>query len=175
MSKRSDPAGADLAVDFVEVGGGALAVSHRPKVKALPAMRAAGVTHLVTLLSEREGAPAMGAAARRAGIEWVWVAIANARQPEPEDQPAIVAALGTITRLLRDGARVVVHCSAGIHRTGMFAYALLRTAGLDPDEAARALARTRAATAEGVGGHRLGWAEDLAVAARRELDTAPAP
>jgi hypothetical protein len=57
------------------------------------------VTRLATLLSEREGAPAMGAAATRVGSEWVWAPIANGRQPEPEDQPVTVAALGTITRL----------------------------------------------------------------------------
>jgi hypothetical protein len=90
---------------LVSVGGGAAALTHRPKLKALPAMRAAGVTHLVTLLSASEGAPAVGAAARAAG-------------------------LAALSNLIAAGAHVAVHCSAGIHRTGMFGYALLRTCGL---------------------------------------------
>jgi hypothetical protein len=51
-------------VRLVGIGAGAVALTHRPKVKALPGMRAAGVTHMVTLLSRREGAPALGEAAR---------------------------------------------------------------------------------------------------------------
>jgi protein-tyrosine phosphatase len=65
-----------------------------------------------------------------------------------------------------------IHCSAGIHRTGMFGYALLRTCGLDVDAATEALARLRAVTAEGVGQQRLAWAEELAAMARRTLTDA---
>jgi protein-tyrosine phosphatase len=72
-------------------------------------------------------------------------------------------------RLVSVGAHVAIHCSAGIHRTGMFGYALLRTSGLEPEAAKEALAAPRAATADGVGDQRLAWAEDLAVAARARL------
>jgi protein-tyrosine phosphatase len=163
-----------LALDFVEVDAGALVVTHRPKVKLLPAMRAAGVTHVVTLLSRREGALAMGAAVSRAGLEWIWVELPHGRQPAPAQQHRIVTALATGATLLGEGARMVVHCSAGIHRTGMFTYALLRTLGLEADQARRMLVRLRAATAEGVGEQRLEWAERLAAAARRQrqLDAA---
>lgn len=132
---------------LVSVGAGAAALTHRPKLKALPAMRAAGVTHLVTLLSASEGAPAVGAAARAAG-------------------------LAALSNLIAAGAHVAVHCSAGIHRTGMFGYALLRTCGLAPEAAAETLATLRPATAEGVGDQRLAWAEELAATARRRLGEA---
>jgi protein-tyrosine phosphatase len=158
------------SVDLVGLGAGALAITHRPKVKLLPAMRAAGVTHLVTLLSKREGALAVGTAAEAAGLAWVWVELPNGGEPAPERRHDIAASLRTVADLVRGGAKVVVHCSAGIHRTGMFAYALLRTYGLAPDEAMAMLARLRAVTAEGVGEERLSWAEELAAAAQSTVD-----
>ncbi|MDL4772567.1 protein-tyrosine phosphatase family protein [Actinomadura xylanilytica] len=150
-----------VAVDFVGVGGGMLALTRRPKAKSLPAMRSLGATHLVTLLSRREGAGAVGAAARAAGLEWVWVDLANADPPPPARDGELAKVLLDTAGSLRDGAAVVVHCSAGIHRTGMFAHALLRASGLSGDDARLTLARLRTPTSEGVGEHRLAWGEQL--------------
>lgn len=156
-------------IELVNIGAGAVAVTHRPKVKLLQAMRSVGVTHLVTLLSKREGALVMGSAAKAAGLEWIWVELANGQQPPPLRHHEIVAALMTLITVIRNGAKVVIHCSAGIHRTGMFTYALLRACDLDPDEARSTLTRLRTATAEGVGEQRLAWAEDLAATVRHRL------
>jgi protein-tyrosine phosphatase len=158
-----------LNIQLITIGAGAVAITHRPKVKLLPTMRSAGVTHLVTLLSKREGALVMGSAARAAGLEWIWVDLANGQQPSPPRHHEIVTALTTLVTLVRNGSKVVIHCSAGIHRTGMFTYALLRAYGLDTDEAISTMTRLRTATAEGVGEQRLTWAEDLAAAARHRL------
>jgi protein-tyrosine phosphatase len=167
--------GAVEGITLVRVGAGAVALTHRPKLKALAAIRAAGVTHLVTLLSEREGALAVGSAARGAGLEWIWVGLPNGSQPVPPARAEAEAALAVLAGLVDNGARVVVHCSAGIHRTGMFGYALLRTCGLDAGTAATTLTQLRAVTAEGVGPLRLAWAEELAAAALRRLADAGPP
>ncbi|WP_460357927.1 tyrosine-protein phosphatase [Actinoallomurus acanthiterrae] len=63
--------------------------------------------------------------------------------------------------MLRDGAAVVIHCSAGIHRTGMLTYALLRATRSTSGEARLTLARLRARTADEVGDERLTWPEHL--------------
>ena len=47
--------------------------------------------------------------------------------------------------------RVLLHCAAGIHRTGMMLYALLRLSGLAPTQATMALMYIRQVTAQGVG------------------------
>lgn len=155
-------------VELISIGAGAVAIGHRPKVRLLPALKTAGVTHLVTLLSEREGALALGSAARAAGLEWIWVDLPNGQEPSPERRQDIAAALTGLAGLIQDGARVVIHCSAGIHRTGMFSYALLRVCGLDPDAAMSTLARLRAVTAQGIGEQRVSWAEDLAAGTGRD-------
>ncbi|QVQ50905.1 tyrosine-protein phosphatase [Spiractinospora alimapuensis] len=152
-----------LTLDFVAIGVGTIAVSHRPRVKSLPAMRSLGATHLVSLLSTREGAREIGAAARAAGLEWVWVELANGDVPPPARDHELASALSGLTQILREGAGVVVHCSAGIHRTGMFSYALLRATGLGPEDAIATLRRSRVTTADGVGEHRLSWGDRLSV------------
>ncbi|MBA0050232.1 hypothetical protein E0L36_04760 [Streptomyces sp. AJS327] len=150
-------------VRLVPVGGGALGPSRRPQVRALPGLSALGVTHLVTLLSAREGARVVGTAARRAGLEWTWVDLAHGCVPPATRDGELAGAATRVASTLWEGAGVVIHCSAGVHRTGMFAQAVLRATGLDAEGARRVVERMRPDTAEGVGAHRLAWADDLSV------------
>lgn len=155
-------------VTFVDVGGGgggggALALTHRPGLRDFSALREEhGATHVVTLLAANEQAEQVGAAATAAGLTWVWIPMLGAKVPSEERTAALRGELDTVRDLIAGGARVVVHCSAGIHRTGMFGYALLRRIGLSADEARAKLAATRQVTAEGVGKDRLAWGEALA-------------
>ena len=150
----------DLAL--VPIGSGALALTHRPKRTALATWKAAGVTHVVTLLGEHEGAQDIGAAATRAGLDWIWVPIANAAVPDDSETQRLLPMIDQIAGVVRQGGHVVVHCSAGVHRTGMFGYALLRRLGLSADDARAKLAELRAVTAEGVGQDRLRWGDQIA-------------
>lgn len=148
-------------LDFVTVGGGTLALIHRPRLRSLPAIKAAGATHLVTLLSRREGAGTVGSAARAVGLTWVWLAWDHGGPPRPAQAGEFAAALTHTARLLDDGAAIVIHCSAGVHRTGMFAYGLLRRTGLATEPAMSVLRLLRPATADGVGQERMDWVERL--------------
>lgn len=150
------------AVQLVDVGGGRLGLTHRPKLVDFAKLRAAGVTHLVTLLSEREGAPQLGAAAQAAGLAWVWIPLPNGDPPQLERTAELVPKLDEVVAILRGGGCAVVHCSAGIHRTGMIGNALLRRLGLALDEARAKLAELRDITAKDVGADRLAWGDNLA-------------
>ena len=55
----------------------------------------------------------------------------------------------------------VLHCAAGIHRTGTMAYTLLRMSGYQPDEAVQGLLVMRADTHNGVGDWRIELAEKV--------------
>ena len=55
--------------------------------------------------------------------------------------------------------RVLVHCAAGIHRTGTVGYSLLRMSGLSREESVSALKFIREDTWKGVGDWRLDLAE----------------
>ena len=145
--------------NWVNVGNGRLAIGHRPKLKALPALKAEGCTHLLTLLGEREGAMAIGQAAQSAHIEWLWLPLTSGDPPPEVREPEVRTLLERVKLLLDCSGSILVHCSAGIHRTGMVSYALLRYVGLSQEQAKHTLRELRAVTAEGVGEARLRWGD----------------
>ena len=57
----------------------------------------------------------------------------------------------------------MVHCSAGLHRTGVTGYSLMRLSGLNEADAYEALGTMRKVTREDVGDHRIKIAEDFYV------------
>jgi protein-tyrosine phosphatase len=138
------------------VGGGLLALGPRPKKNALAGSGAACV---LTLLSEREGARVIGEVCARAGAAWIWLPLENGRPPAHRRDREILEALAGARAALAKGGPVLVHCSAGIHRTGMMGCALLRLAGLCADEARAMLGRLRPVCAAGVGEERLAWGD----------------
>lgn len=144
-------------VHWLCVGAGQLAIGHRPKLKALASIHASGATHLLTLLSESEGAKQVGNAARKASIQWLWLPLKNGDPPDDERLAEIMLMYQTLAQILSTGGRVFVHCSAGIHRTGMITNGLLRYLGHSEEEARATLATLRPITASEVGDDRLAW------------------
>lgn len=155
-------AAAAVELQWVPVGAGRLTLWHRPGRRHLAAIAAAGCTHLVTLLSEREGGREIGVAAQAAGLAWTWLPMPSSAEPVGEARQVLERGLGGVSQLLDGGAAVLIHCSAGIHRTGMVAYALLRGRGLGRDEALDVLAGARRHTRDGVADRHLHWGDQLA-------------
>lgn len=141
------------------VGGGRLAIGPRPRVRALAEL---GATHVATLLSESEGARELGAAARGAGLQWLWLPLPNGEPPSQARTVEVLATLDAWIGLLAGGAAIYLHCAAGIHRTGMIGYGLLRRLGMTPDAARQQLSALRAITAAEVGERRLEWGDRAA-------------
>jgi protein-tyrosine phosphatase len=146
---------------LVPVSTGTLALNHRPRRKDVARLPELGITHVVTLLAEREGAKEIGEAVRQAGLTWIWCPLANGKPPDAQATATIRPVLAELASLLDKGASIIVHCSAGIHRTGMFGYALLRQVGLESSAARAKLNELRAVTGEGVGEDRLAWGDAL--------------
>jgi protein-tyrosine phosphatase len=138
---------------WVEVGGGRLWARGRPGMRLVATLPSLGCTRVVTLLAEREGARELGAAVERAGLAWTWLPLDNGRPPPDAVRARLLAGLPAIVDALRAGESVLVHCAAGIHRTGMVTYALLRLLGLPPADAQALLARIRRETFEGMQPH----------------------
>ena len=142
------------AIGWLSLGGGRMALWHRPGGKACAKLCAvANATLVVTLLSEREGAEGIGRNAIAAGLEWRWFPLdgADAEYLETEDAvETLRRAAVAVTDALRTGASVLVHCSAGIHRTGCVAYAVLRMCGFSVAQSRAALAAMRPITGEEV-------------------------
>jgi protein-tyrosine phosphatase len=147
-------------IALVAVNGGKLALTHRPKKTDFRGFRELGLTHVITLLNENEGAQSLGTIATNEGLSWIWCPLKGANVQASLDE--VRAGLEAGKAALAAGGAVVIHCSAGIHRTGMFGYALLRVVGLHRDAAMEKLRELRAVTAEGVGADRLEWGDRIA-------------
>ncbi len=69
----------------------------------------------------------------------------------PEAASKITDAVRSLkTLIFQDGKSVLVHCSAGIHRTGTVAYTFLRCVGVPPHEAENLLTQLRECTGKRV-------------------------
>lgn len=99
--------------------GGHLALGHKPGKRLRVQLEEAGCTLVVNLLSERESNASAGPHRFRLPLE-------GARPPEPDLDERVRLLFQTMTAELACGGKVFVHCSAGLHRTGMIAYAYFR-------------------------------------------------
>lgn len=134
----------------------------RPGKKSLPHLKDLGLTHCVTLLSEKEGGPLIERLSRQMNADWVWFPLSGGThetlsQIDPHDLANTIgkALAGT------PAPNIYLHCSAGIHRTGFIAYLLLRLSGYEPSDAQAALENMRGVTADQVGPERLELADQL--------------
>ncbi|MGH1374118.1 MAG: protein-tyrosine phosphatase family protein [Cellvibrionaceae bacterium] len=150
----------DISIEYSSLLKGALAIGHRPKLKKLNLFQQQGTTHIWTLLSEREGALDIRKASRKAGLEWLWLPLANGKPPEDDLLPEIKTCFDECKAALEQGGFIYLHCSAGIHRTGMISYAFLRYLEFSEEEALAKLGELRTLTQEGVGDDRLAWGNE---------------
>ncbi len=147
---------------FVKVGRGRIALNHRPRSVDFPVMKKMGCTHVVTLLKDSEGAERIGHLTQNAGLTWVWLPVPNGNHPENEVHERLIEALPRLSQLLDQGASLLIHCSAGVHRTGTVTYGLLRWRGLSREQALHLIAQMRPITAGEVGEKRLVWGDEVA-------------
>ncbi len=148
-------------IHWIPVDQGHLAIGHRPKIKTIQQMIKLGTTHVCTLLSESEGALDIGDEARRNGLVWVWLPLQSGNPPLQERKPEIVKTFLDMRQALNDRARIFIHCSAGIHRTGMITYAFLRYLQFASSDAIELLRQLRKETSDGVGDDRKHWGEQF--------------
>lgn len=103
--------------------------------KALQAWKRLGVTGVVSMLhDEREGWSEEPAICERIGMRFFSIPIEDHSVPKPEEMPKISEGLIEVEAALRVGGVIVVHCFAGIGRSGMATVALLMIGGVPLEE-----------------------------------------
>ena len=153
-----------LHIDAVtRPGGGVIGMSHCPGrrfagqmprdlAKDLAGIEDWGASTLLSLVEshefERLGVPDFGDAVASSRLQWVHVPITDMRAPGEAARAAWRAQRGTLRAALQRGDKVLVHCAAGLGRTGMLVARLLVDAGLAPDEAIIQVRRARPGTIE---------------------------
>ncbi len=113
----------------------------------LASMRAWGASALVTLLDEHEfdvlNVPDLGEMAESAGLDWYALPIPDMRGPGWAFERRWIYAGVRLRRLLRRGGRIVIHCRAGLGRSGTIAARLLVELGAAPTEAIQRVRQAR--------------------------------
>lgn len=148
-----------LTCKWISLGAGRLTLWHYLGRDSLAALREFGVTRVVTLLTEDQGALKIGEQVQQLGIAWMWISIRSGKRPQGEAERLLLDALPVVSKQLEDGESVLVHCSAGQHRTGMFAYALLRSRGYSRDDALDLIGTMRKETRAGLQERHLQWGD----------------
>eukprot|EP00929_Paragymnodinium_shiwhaense_P050185 TRINITY_DN25291_c0_g1_i1.p1 TRINITY_DN25291_c0_g1~~TRINITY_DN25291_c0_g1_i1.p1 ORF type:complete len:326 (-),score=38.00 TRINITY_DN25291_c0_g1_i1:193-1092(-) len=138
------------ALSWVEVHGGCLSASGAPSVKTTKQWAREGVTCVISLLRETE--PHFSNARDgciQAGFRWEHCPLSGKgalHHPDEQDVSSWVTLAKLIPALLQAGERIVVHCAAGMHRTGGTLYLTLRQCGLSPESSLAAVQLVREVT-----------------------------
>lgn len=147
---------------WIAIESGRLALWPRPGHRYLRHLKDAGVTRLVTLLSAREGAEIIGNEVEKYGVAWTWLPLANAQPPAGKARATLVEGIIGLSSRVDDGESLLIHCAAGIHRTGMVAYTLLRLRGFSSAESLRLIGKMRSHTLEGIRQDHIDWGDEVA-------------
>ena len=157
-----------LVIDAVTLPSGALlGMSHCPGrhgvdsdgrhwARALDAdlqtIHAWGASAVLSLVEPHEfarlGVPDFAQAIARTPLQWIQVPITDMATPGPASLATWRAQGPALLQALNSGQRVLVHCAAGLGRTGMLVAKLLVLNGVRADEAIAQVRRARPGTIE---------------------------
>ena len=152
-----------LKYEFVPVfDQGRLALSERPKIKEIKRLKADKCDRVVTILSAQgDNARSIGKEVTAQGMQWDWVKVSTATDYSPAEYLLLKNAIIRTREALEKGESVLVHCSAGRHRTGVLAYCVLRKGGMTHEESLQIIGQMRPETAAELDGKYLQAAKDL--------------
>lgn len=157
-------------VNWVQVGNGFLAIGHKPGGKiSFEGLKNEGTSAVLTLLNENEGAAQIGKQLHAVNIEWIWFPFSASRPHDGESIAQVYNLYSGLSSQVDSGNKIYIHCSAGIHRTGMITYGFLRFLGKGKTEAFGMLQSLRAVTASQVGEDRLLWADQFDSTNRNDM------
>lgn len=97
--------------------------------------RLALVVCLTPRLELQELSPEYDAAVARGRVPWRWLHLPMRNFGLPEDPAGFRRDIDAITGQLRSGNAVMLHCAAGLGRTGTAAACVLKNLGLDAQQA----------------------------------------
>jgi protein-tyrosine phosphatase len=133
-----------MSLSWIPLSSGHITAAGAPGQGRLDQWVAAGATDILTLQRADEHAADLPDRCKTAGLHWTHIPLSGRRLEQPSDRDG----LHHIRQLsLSPNQHMVVHCSAGLHRTGACLYLMLRGSGLTPDEAIDQIRLARPLTA----------------------------
>ncbi len=137
---------AHVTSTWVDILRGRITAAGAPSGGKLARWARAGASDVVTLLREDEMRPGLPAQCADLGLAWHHLPLSGRRLNRRSDR-ASIQRIPELVDLLRRGGSVVVHCAAGLHRTGVCLYLVFRASGQTPEESAALIRRARPLTA----------------------------
>lgn len=152
-----------LKYEFVQVfDSGRLALSERPKIREIKRLQADGCDRVVTILAAQgDKARSIGTEVIAQGMRWDWVKVSTATGYSQAECLLLKNAIISIREALQKGESILIHCSAGKHRTGVLAYCVLRKGGMTHAESLHIISQMRPETAAELEGKYLQAAQEL--------------
>ena len=112
-----------------------ITIWHRPKTSHIQLLKSLfKLTHLITVQSDRENLSDIQKTCLANEIAWIHIPLEGANMPllkRKESKQKIFEGLNIVAEVLKskESANILIHCAAGIHRTGVITYSLLRILG----------------------------------------------
>jgi protein-tyrosine phosphatase len=157
---------------FSPVLSGAITAHHRPSFQFMKLLKQqASCTTVVTLQSATESPHDIELECRKYSMSWIWVPLQGANKRllgNNKTHELIRNGLIECRARLERGEVLLIHCAAGIHRTGLFTYALLRISGFSRNAALDVIKEVRLKTFEGCGMNRIDVGEGIAMKILRD-------
>lgn len=164
-AKKKRSSKESLDCPFLPLLQGSIACWHRPTPFQLSLFRTqTPCTFVVTCQGPGESPEEVKKACEQVGLRWLWVRMTGANgalMGSATFQRPVIEGLAIVREAVAAGEHVLVHCAAGIHRTGFFTYALLRICGFEAEGAMKKLEEIRHVTAAQGGAHRFALSEEL--------------
>jgi len=161
--KRKKNVSSQLAeLNWVEAGGGHFALRGKPSPSLISHLPTVNCSHVVTIQGEREGSIQTGNHVRENNMTWINIPFDKADIKNMIALPVVLVILERLNQIcvaLENGGRVLFHCAAGFHRTGLVSNLVLLFLGLSPEEAINKVRQSREITAQEVGSERLAYGE----------------
>ena len=127
-----------------------ISIATAPSLKRLHQWRQSGVTDVVTLLSKKELPAYLSEKCQELGIEWHHYPLSGKNLSTKADIVTLKRIFEFVEALRKNkqSRKIVIHCAAGMHRTGSFLFILLRHCGFDKTKALRCITTIRQITAQ---------------------------
>ncbi len=131
---------------WLPLKSGLITAAGAPSPKRLRAWSEHQVTDVVTLQRADEMRSTLPQLCEAHELRWHHLPLSGKRLEAPEDLQALAGVHALLQRLEDPKTKMVVHCAAGMHRTGVCLYLMLRSAGVAPEESVRKVEQARALT-----------------------------
>ena len=134
------------------------------------------MTHIVSLLTSNESPGDIRLGCEQNEIKWKWVVMKGANEAfmhVKKFATKVKRGVRWAKKELDRGAKMLIHCSVGIHRTGLFAYTLLRYCGFTLDQSYDLIKIMRLKTFTGCGFDRFNLGEELVATMLAEIYEEP--